>query len=56
MSSEAIDQRMGALEADNITPAVALPAREGLLVDAGCRALDVAVSAVLLVVLFPLFR
>ncbi len=46
---------MGALEADNITPTVALPAREGLLVDAGCRALDVAVSAVLLVVLSPLF-
>jgi lipopolysaccharide/colanic/teichoic acid biosynthesis glycosyltransferase len=46
---------MGALEADAIAPAVALPAREGLLVDASCRALDIAVSAVLLVVLFPLF-
>jgi len=46
---------MGALEADGIAPAVALPAREGLLVDASCRALDIAVSALLLVVLFPLF-
>jgi len=46
---------MGALETDGIAHSFALPAREGLLLDAGCRGLDIAVSAVLLVVLFPLF-
>jgi len=55
VSSEAFDQRIGALQDDGIAPAVALPAREGLLVDASCRALDIAASAVLLVVLAPLF-
>ncbi|HUH81338.1 MAG TPA: sugar transferase [Solirubrobacteraceae bacterium] len=55
VSSEAFDPRMGALEADGIAPTMALPAREGLLLDASCRALDIAVSAVLLLVLLPVF-
>jgi lipopolysaccharide/colanic/teichoic acid biosynthesis glycosyltransferase len=48
----AIDQQTSWLDVHNPAPEIA--ARGGMLVDASCRALDVIVSALLLVILFPL--